>query len=123
MECKVLGKGNKERVVYIDNITMMYLKWYFAGRKDDSIALFAGRGSSRMTPGGVRAMLVKIGNKAGINNVHPHRFRRTLATNLINRGMSIQEVAVILGHDKIDTTLKYVYINQENVKIAYRKYS
>lgn len=122
MQCKVLGKGNKERIVYIDNITAMHLKKYLSTRNDIKEALFTGRASDRMTPGGVRAMLVKLGQKAGVENVHPHRFRRTLATNLINRGMSIQEVAFILGHDKLDTTMKYVFINQENVKNAYRKY-
>ena len=67
-------------------------------------------------------MLKNIENISGVENVHPHRFRRTLATNLIDHGMSIQEVATILGHDKIDTTMQYVYINQRNVETSYRKY-
>ena len=68
-------------------------------------------------------MLVTLGRDSGVSNVHPHRFRRTLATNLINRGMAIQDVAHILGHDKLDTTMKYVYINDEDVRTKYRKYS
>lgn len=123
LECTVLGKGNKERVVYIDNITAMYLKKYFTERQDMAEALFIGKGTERMTPGGIRAMLTKLSKESDVDNVHPHRFRRTLATNLINRGMTIQEVAYILGHDKIDTTMKYVFIEQQNVKNNYRKYS
>ena len=123
LECTVLGKGNKERTVFIDDITAMMLKRYIAGRKDSSDALFTGKGSDRMTPGGVRFRLKTIAEKAGVQNVHPHRFRRTLATSLIDRGMPIQEVASILGHDNINTTMTYVYINKENVKSAYRKYA
>ena len=75
-----------------------------------------------MHPGGVRKRLNEIAEVAGVENVHPHRFRRTLATNLINHGMAIQEVASILGHDRIDTTMTYVYIDKINVKNSYRKY-
>lgn len=120
---KVLGKGNKERVVYLDDVCVMYLERYFQERNDDKEALFLGKGTNRMTPHGVRAMLKRIEARSGVENVHPHRFRRTLATNLINHGMPIQEVAAVLGHDKIDTTMKYVYIDQRNVETAYRKYA
>ncbi len=120
---KVLGKGNKERVVYLDDICTMYLDRYFAERQDSEEALFLGEGTTRMTPGGIRAMLKRIEKRSGVENVHPHRFRRTLATSLINHGMSIQEVAAVLGHDKIDTTMKYVFIDQRNVETAYRKYA
>lgn len=123
MEVKVLGKGDKERTVFFDDVTAMLLKRYFAERKDDSPALFAGKGTGRMTPGGVRAKLNKIADRAGVENVFPHKFRRTLATTLIDRGMSIQEVASILGHDKLDTTMKYVFLNKTNVKNHYHKYS
>lgn len=123
MECKVLGKGNKERIVYMDSVATMVLKRYLSKRTDHYNALFVGKGSSRMTPGGIRNMLVTLGQDSGVHNVHPHRFRRTLATNLINRGMAIQDVAHILGHDKLDTTMKYVYINDEDVRTKYRKYS
>lgn len=123
LECKVLGKGNKERTVYIDTVTAMLLKRYFRQRTDQDAALFIGKGTDRISPQGVRARLNTIADRAGVENVHPHRFRRTLATNLINRGMPIQEVASILGHDKIDTTMRYVFINKDNVKNAYRKYA
>lgn len=120
---KVLGKGNKERIVYFDDVTALLLNNYFRERNDDREALFLGKGTERMTPGGIRAMLTRLGERAGVENVHPHRFRRTLATNLINHGMPIQDVAAILGHDKIDTTMTYVYIDQYHVESAYRKYA
>lgn len=122
-ECTVLGKGNKERTVFIDDVTAMLLQRYLSERSDGCDALFIGKGTERMTPGGILARLHNIANKACVDNVHPHRFRRTLATNLINHGMQIQEVASILGHDKLDTTLKYVYIDKTNVKNAYKKYA
>lgn len=120
--CTVLGKGNKERVVYLDDVAAMLLQRYLSNRTDTSEALFAGKGTKRLTPGGARFALKKLEKKAGIENVHPHRFRRTLATNLIDRGMAIQEVAALLGHDKIDTTMTYVHISQEHVQSAYHKY-
>ena len=121
-ECTVLGKGDKERTVLFDDVTAMLLKRYFSERIDDSPALFVGKCTNRMTPGGVRAKLKTIANRANVDNVHPHRFRRTLATHLIDRGMDIQEVASLLGHEKLDTTMKYVFINKVNVKNAYKKY-
>ena len=99
----------------------MFLERYLNGRDDNFPSLFCGKGSSRMTPGGVRAMLRKLSLVSGVENVHPHRFRRTLATELIDKGMSIQEVATILGHEKLDTTLKYVFINEKNVHNSYDK--
>ncbi len=122
-ECKVLGKGNKERIVYIDTITAMTLSEYLKNRKDDLPALFIGKGSERLKPGGVRLMLHKLQVEANIETVvHPHRFRRTLATNLIHRGMPIQEVARILGHEKLDTTMKYVCLNDKDIKYSYNKF-
>jgi len=122
-ECTVLGKGNKERVVYFDKITAMYLESYIKSRTDDCEALFIGKGTQRMHPGGIRKMLHQVADKAGVDNVHPHRFRRTLATSLIKHGMPIQEVASILGHDKIDTTMTYVYIDAQTIKNSYCKYA
>ena len=119
----VLGKGNKERRVYLDDVAVMYLRRYFRERTYDSPALFTGKGSDRLTPCGVRYMLGQLEARSGVENVHPHRFRRTLATNLISHGMAIQEVAAILGHDKIDTTMTYVYIDQRAVESAYRKFA
>lgn len=121
-ECIVLGKGNKERTVYIDDVCAMRLQEYLDERKDRSKVLFVNRYNKRLTPGGIRARLHKIADQAGVQNVHPHRFRRTLATNLINHGMPIQELASILGHEKVDTTMKYVYIDKRRVKNSYEKF-
>ena len=123
LECKVLGKGNKERVVYLSSVAAMQIRAYLATRTDDYEALFIGKGTERMHPGGVRLMLNKLADKTGTVHVHPHKFRRTLATNLIRHGMPIQEVAAILGHDKLDTTMQYVVLDQSETKNAYRKYA
>lgn len=123
LECKVLGKGNKERIVYMSSVAAMQIRLYLASRTDDHEALFVGKGTSRMHPGGVRLMLNNLADKAGVEHVHPHKFRRTLATNLIRHGMPIQEVASILGHDKLDTTMQYVVLDQTEVKNSYRKYA
>lgn len=120
---KVLGKGNKERIVYLDDICLMYLDMYLRERDDSEEALFIGRGSKRLQPHGVRAMLKRIEKASGVENVHPHRFRRTLATNLIDNGMPIHEVATILGHENIDTTMTYIYVDQKKVENSYRKYA
>ena len=109
--------------MFIDNVTAMLLNRYFRERTDISEALFVGRSSERLSPNGVRAMLNRTAEKAHVEHVHPHRFRRTLATNLIDHGMQIQDVASILGHEKLDTTMTYVYIDKNNVKNAYRKYA
>lgn len=119
LECVVLGKGNKERTVYINNVTAMLLNNYLDTRTDNEPALFIGKGSDRLKPGGIRKMLKNLGAEAKVDNVHPHRFRRTLATNLINRGMPIQEVSKILGHENINTTMTYVYVNKAHVKSSY----
>ena len=121
-QVKVFGKGSKERIVYLDDVSIMYLKRYFNKRKDDNEALFIGKRNERLQASGVRRMLKRIEKRSGVENIHPHRFRRTLATNLINRGMPIQEVKTILGHEKIETTMDYIYIDQQNVENAYRKY-
>ncbi len=122
MECIVHGKGNKERVVFINPVTAMLVERYLQERKDSSPALFIGKGTTRMSPGGIRFMLTNAAKKANVENVHPHRFRRTLATNLINRGMPIQEVSTILGHTALDTTMTYIYTEKSNVKNSYNKY-
>ena len=119
----VKGKGDKERVVYIDNVTAMMLKRYLTTRMDIDPALFYSRNQCRITPNGVRAMLNRIGERSHVPNVHPHRFRHTLATSLVDRGMSVQEVSAILGHSKLDTTMTYVRVNQRNTENAYRRYA
>lgn len=123
LECKVLGKGNKERIVYLSSVAAMQIKAYLDTRTDNLEALFVGKGTERIHPGGVRLMLNKLADKTGTFHVHPHKFRRTLATNLIRHGMPIQEVASILGHDKLDTTMQYVVLDQTETKHAYRKYA
>ena len=121
-ECTVLGKGNKERTVFLDDVTCALLKRYLDSRTDFEEALFIGKRGERLTPGGVRYRLRVLAKESNIENVHPHRFRRTFATNLINHGMQIQDVASILGHEKLDTTMRYVYIDKSNVKNAYHRY-
>ena len=123
LECVVHGKGNKERTVFLSEVAGMIIREYLDGRTDDSEALFAGRGSERLQPGGVRFMLNELAKRAGVEHVHPHKFRRTLATELTRRGMPIQEVAKILGHEKIDTTMRYLDMNNETVKANYRRYA
>lgn len=123
LKLKVKGKGSKFRTVYIDKVTAMMLKRYLETRDDIDPALFYNRQKKRITPEGTRRMLNAVGKRANIPCVHPHRFRHTLATNLIDRGMSIQEVSMILGHADIRTTMKYIHINEKNAENSYRKYA
>ena len=123
-ECVVFGKGDKERIVYFDARTKMHLKAYLDSRNDDNPALFVSLTSShnRMKIGGIEVRLRKIGNELGIPKVHPHKFRRTLATMAIDKGMPIEQLQQLLGHQRIDTTLQYAMVKQSNVKLAHRKY-
>ena len=122
--CIVTGKGNKQREVYFDARTKLHLKKYLASRKDFNTALFVSlaKPHSRLTIGGVESFLKKLGQKSNIYRVHPHKFRRTLATMAIDKGMPIEQVQKLLGHVKIDTTLNYAMVSQNNVKIAHRKF-
>ena len=122
-ECVVIGKGDKERRVYLSEVAAMNLKEYIQGRNDIGEALFTGRGTSRIRKTGIETVIRKLGQRAGVDNAHPHRFRRTLATNLLDRGMNIQDVAQILGHADLKTTQIYCYISQQNVRVAYDKYA
>lgn len=117
-EIIVYGKGAKEREVYLTPVSCMYLTAYLEKRTDSEQSLFVStrKPYKRMTPGGVRAMLKKLGNRSGVEKVHPHRFRTTLATNLIKKGMPVEEVKTILGHESINTTLIYALIDQGKVK-------
>ena len=123
MECVVVGKGNKERYVYLSDVAAMHLQEYLDSRTDYSDALFTGKGTERLHKNGIEAVLKQIGKRAGVSNVHPHRYRRTLATNLLDRGMNIQDVAEILGHADLKTTQIYCLISHKNVKAAYSKYA
>lgn len=122
-EVIVYGKGGKERTVYMDDVAVMLLKQYLSERKDDSEALFIGKRGERLLPGGVRIMLKNLGSAAGVDHVHPHKFRRTLATEMSRKGIPLQEVANIMGHEKLDTTMRYVVLNKEDVKSSYRRYA
>ncbi len=123
-ECVVHGKGAKDRVVYFDAKTKVHLENYLASRDDNSDALFVSCRAphARLQIGGVEAMLRKLGRRLGVGRVHPHKFRRTLATRAIDKGMPIEQVQVLLGHKKIDTTLRYAMVDQRNVKASHRKY-
>ena len=123
-ECVVLGKGNKERIVYFDARTKIHLQNYLQSRADSNPALFATLRNpyERLQIGGVEARLRSLGQRLGIPKVHPHKFRRTLATAAIDKGMPIEQVQQLLGHQKIDTTMHYAMVKQQNVKNAHRKY-
>ena len=117
------GKGDKERTVYMNDLARTHLQEYLIKRGVISNMAFLNRTGSGIAPGGVRHILNEVGKRAGVDNVHPHRFRRTFATGLANRGMDIQEIKVLLGHSNIDTTLEYVYTSNEKAHASYLKYS
>ena len=123
-ECVVLGKGNKQRIVYFDARTKIHLQNYLASRIDDNDALFVSLRSPhrRLTIGGIEVRIRELGKSLGMNKVHPHKFRRTLATVAIDKGMPIEQLQHLLGHKRIDTTLQYAMVKQSNVKTAHRKY-
>jgi len=123
-ECVVIGKGNKERLVYFDARTKIHLQNYLEGRSDENPALFVSLKApfDRLMIGGVETRLRELGKRLNIPKVHPHKFRRTLATTAIDKGMPIEQVQQLLGHQKIDTTMHYAMVKQQNVKLAHRKY-
>ena len=123
-ECVVLGKGDKERIVYFDAKTKLHLEKYLLSRNDENPALFVTirNPHRRLKTGGVEIMLRKMGEQCEVKHVHPHKFRRTMATTAIDKGMPIEQVQHLLGHEKIDTTLHYAMVKQSNVKMAHKKY-
>lgn len=123
-ECVVLGKGGKERRVYFDAKTKLHLQDYLQSRKDDNPALFITLNSpySRLKISGVEIRIRRLGRKVNLTKIHPHKFRRTMATRAIDKGMPIEQVQKILGHSQIDTTMQYAIVNQGNVKISHQKY-
>ena len=123
-ECIVFGKGDKERIVYFDARTKIHLLNYLNSRDDDNPALFVSlqKPHNRLQISGIEVRLREYGRYLGINKVHPHKFRRTLATMAIDKGMPIEQLQQLLGHRRIDTTLQYAMVKQSNVKIAHRKY-
>ena len=123
-ECVVFGKGSKERPVYFDARTKIHLKNYLNSRTDSNQALFVSLDEphNRLNISGVEIRLRQLGRKLGISKVHPHKFRRTVATKAIDKGMPIEQVQSLLGHSQIDTTMHYAMVNQNNVKESHRKY-
>lgn len=123
-ECIVTGKGNKQRPVYFDARAKLHLAEYLETRVDNNSALFVSLDSKakRITVGGMELRLRNLGKKAGVSRVHPYKFRRTLATHAIDKGMPIEQVQKLLGHAKIDTTMHYAMVNQNNVKASHRRY-
>lgn len=123
-QCIVFGKGNKEREVYFNARTKIHLLQYIQQRTDSNPALFVSLSAphTRLTISGIEVRLRNLGKHINLHKIHPHKFRRTLATQAIDKGMPIEQVQRLLGHVKIDTTLHYAMVNQSNVKMAHRKY-
>ncbi len=123
-ECVVFGKGDKERVVYFDARAKLHLQEYLESRTDDNPALFVTLRAphERIQIGGIEHRLREMGKRLNIVKCHPHKFRRTLATMAIDKGMPIEQLQRLLGHQRIDTTLQYAMVKQSNVKTAHRKY-
>ncbi len=127
--CIVFGKGSKQRETYFDVRTKIELENYLKSRKDKNRALFVSERKktkhgayTRLSVNSIEKIIREIGEKTDIENVHPHRFRRTMATRAIGKGMPIEQVQVLLGHTKIDTTLRYANVQQNNVRFSHQKY-
>lgn len=123
-ECIVLGKGDKERRVYFDARAKIHLQHYLAARRDTNPALFVGLTAPwrRLSIAGVERFLAKLGSTSHVDHVHPHKFRRTMATMAIGKGMPIEQLQKLLGHTKIDTTLHYAIVNETNIKLSHQRY-
>lgn len=123
-ECVVFGKGDKERKVYFDAKSKIHLKNYIESRNDDNPALFVTLNApyDRLRISGVEIRIRELGRRLNLEKIHPHKFRRTMATRAIDKGMPIEQVQKILGHSQIDTTMQYAIVNQNNVKASHRKY-
>lgn len=123
-ECVVLGKGSKERYVYFDARAKIHLQNYLAARQDDNPALFVSLRAPyrRLQIGGLEIRLRQLGKRLHLPKVYPHKFRRTMATAAIDKGMPVEQLQKLLGHERIDTTMHYAMVKQQNVKTAHRKY-
>ena len=119
---RVLGKGDKERITYIDEVSAMFLKKYLDERKDSDECLFISRTNQRISIRAIQKMLVSVEKRANVTHVHPHKFRRTLATTLYRRGMPIEKIKEILGHENINTTMQYIVLDQSDIEHDYRKF-
>ena len=124
-ECIVYGKGDKERRVYFDAKAKLHLQNYINSRHDDNPALFTTLDApyDRLKISGVEIRVRELGRKISMERIHPHKFRRTMATRAIDKGMPVEQVQKLLGHSKIDTTMQYAMVNQNNVKMSHRKYT
>ena len=122
-ECEVLGKGNKRRMCYFSAAAALYLGKYLDSRDDDDPALFVGmfRPHARLQASGVEIMVRSLGKRVGVENAHPHRFRRTMATNCLKKGMDIEEIQLLLGHENINTTLIYAKVDKEKLRFNARR--
>ena len=117
------GKGGKDRIVYISEVAAEHLERYMSTRKDSSVELFRSRRGGRYACSGIQDMMRRLGKAAGISNVHPHRCRRSFATNLYKRGMDVHEIQRLMGHNNVQTTLGYIYTDDAQLKAAYQKYA
>lgn len=117
------GKGDKPRVTYIDILTAMHLQHYLTSRHDDDEALIVSYRGTRLSTGGAEAIVRRIGERAGVEDVHPHRFRRTMATTLATRGMAVQDIQILLGHSDINTTMEYVSVSEQRARLEYQKFT
>ena len=116
------GKGDKERITYMTEVAAKHIQEYLLDRKVEMAALFCGKNRTRITPNGVRDILKRIEKKSGVENVHPHRFRRTFASGLAKRGMDIQDIKELLGHSNLNTTMRYICVNEGKVQSSYRQF-
>ena len=123
-ECIVFGKGDKERKVYFDAKAKIHLQAYLSSRKDSNPALFVTLDApfDRLKISGVEIRMRRLGRALSMDKIHPHKFRRTMATRAIDKGMPIEQVQKLLGHSQIDTTMKYAIVNQTNVKTSHQKF-
>lgn len=116
------GKGGKGRITYISDVAKLHVQKYLMSRNDEKLFLFCNKNHERLNTGGIRHLLRQIGSRANVDNVHPHRFRRTFATTMANRGMAIQEIQKLLGHSNIATTMTYVCVDNEKTRASYRQH-
>ena len=123
-ECIVYGKGDKERRVYFDAKTKLHIIRYLKERNDKNLALFVSlnKPNDRLKINGVEIRLRELGRRLEIGSIYPHKFRRSMATRAIDKGMPIEQVQQLMGHQQIDTTMRYVMVNQNNVKISHKKF-
>lgn len=117
------GKGNKERITFITPVSMYYVIEYISKRKEEGKYLIYNKNHERMGVRGIQSMIKRISSRAGVGDVYPHRFRRTFATNLSKRGMSVQEIQILMGHTNSSTTMRYIAMDNTSIRVSYQKYT